>query len=161
MVVVEHDPEIIRESDYILDLGPRRRRGRRRGDVLRPDRPASNGSLTGEYLRGLRRIPMPARRRRPRAGRAGSRCAARREHNLQAIDVAIPLGCFVCLTGVSGSGKSTLAEEVLYKAVRRAPRGRPRGGPGATPGIEGLPSTSTRWCSWTSARSAARRAPTP
>ena len=136
VVVVEHDPEIIRESDYLLDLGPKA--GEAGGEVMYFGPTGRvNGSLTGEYLRGLRRIPVPARRRRPREDRwLTVRGAA--EHNLKAIDVAIPLGCFVCLTGVSGSGKSTLAEEVLYKAVRRA-LGDPEGRPGRHAGIEGLP----------------------
>jgi excinuclease ABC subunit A len=136
VVVVEHDPEIIRESDYLLDLGPKA--GEAGGEVMYFGPTGRvNGSLTGEYLRGLRRIPVPARRRRPREDRwLTVRGAA--EHNLKAIDVAIPLGCFVCLTGVSGSGKSTLAEEVLYKSVRRA-LGDPEGRPGRHAGIEGLP----------------------
>jgi excinuclease ABC subunit A len=136
VVVVEHDPEIIRESDYILDLGPRAGAGGGEVMYFGPTERV-NGSLTGEYLRGRRRIPVPARRRLPAEGRwLTVRGAA--ENNLKAIDVAVPLGCFVCLTGVSGSGKSTLAEEVLYKAARRA-LGDPEGRPGRHAGIEGLP----------------------
>ncbi len=134
VVVVEHDPEIIRESDVILDLGPQA--GENGGRVMYFGPTAEvNGSLTGEYLRGARRIPVPERRRPPDGRWLGIRGAA--ENNLKAIDVDIPLGLMVCLTGVSGSGKSTLAEEVLYKAARRA-LGDPEGRPGQHRGIDGL-----------------------
>jgi excinuclease ABC subunit A len=135
VVVVEHDPEIIRESDLILDLGPAA--GENGGQVMYFGPTAQvNGSLTGQYLRGARRIALPETRRRPRAGRwLTVRGAA--ENNLKEIDVAIPLGLFVCLTGVSGSGKSTLAEEVLYRAAKRA-LGDPEGRPGQHRSLEGL-----------------------
>ncbi len=134
VVVVEHDPEIIRESDFILDLGPQA--GENGGRVMYFGPTAAvNGSLTGEYLRGVRRIPIPEHRRPPDGGWLGIRGAA--ANNLKTIDVDIPLGLMVCLTGVSGSGKSTLAEEILYKAARRA-LGDPEGRPGRHRGIEGL-----------------------
>ena len=134
VVVVEHDPEIIRESDLLLDLGPQA--GENGGRVMYFGPTAEvNGSLTGEYLKGIRRIPLPQRRRRPDGRWLNIRGAA--ENNLKGIDVDIPLGLLVCLTGVSGSGKSTLAEEILYKAARRA-LGDPEGRPGRHRGIDGL-----------------------
>jgi excinuclease ABC subunit A len=135
VVVVEHDPEIIRESDYLLDLGPRA--GDQGGEVMYFG-PTSkvNGSLTGQYLRGRRKISSAARQRAPVKGRWLTIKGAA-ENNLKKIDVRVPLGLFVCLTGVSGSGKSTLAEEVLYKAARRA-LGNPEGRPGEHRSISGL-----------------------
>ncbi|MCU0559851.1 MAG: excinuclease ABC subunit UvrA [Desulfobacterales bacterium] len=134
VVVVEHDPEIIRESDVILDLGPQA--GENGGRVMYFGPTAEvNSCLTGEYLRGIRRIPVPARRRTPGARWLNIRGAA--ENNLKEIDVDVPLGLMVCLTGVSGSGKSTLAEEILYKAARRA-LGDPEGRPGRHRTITGF-----------------------
>ncbi len=134
IVVVEHDPEIIRESDFLLDLGPRA--GEQGGNVMYFGPTASvNGSLTGEYLTGERQIPLPEIRRKPQKGQWIVIKGAS-EHNLKSIDIRIPLGLFVCLTGVSGSGKSTLAEEILYKAVKRA-KGDPQGRPGQYEAISG------------------------
>ena len=134
VVVVEHDPEIIRESDFILDLGPKA--GAEGGRVMYFGPTADvNGSLTGQYLRGVRRIPVPLKRRTPNGCWLTVRGAA--ENNLKGIDVSIPLGLLVCLTGVSGSGKSTLAEEILFKATRRA-LGEPEGRPGQHRAIEGI-----------------------
>ena len=134
VVVVEHDSEIIRESDFILDLGPQA--GENGGQLMYFGPTGQvNGSLTGQYLRGARRIPVPERRRTPNGRWLTIRGAA--ENNLKAIDVNIPLGLFVCLTGVSGSGKSTLAEEILYKAARRA-LGDSAGRPGQHRAIEGI-----------------------
>ncbi len=133
VVVVEHDPEIIRESDFILDLGPKA--GAEGGRLMYFGPTADvNGSLTGQYLRGVRRIPVPEHRRTPNGPWLTIRGAA--ENNLKGIDVSIPLGLLVCLTGVSGSGKSTLAEEILFKAARRA-LGDPEGRPGQHRAIEG------------------------
>jgi excinuclease ABC subunit A len=134
IVVVEHDPAIIRSADYLLDLGPRA--GEQGGRVMYfgPAGEVKN-SLTGRYLSGELRIPMPAQRRSPRRGQwLTIRGAA--ENNLQNIDVAIPLGLMVCLTGVSGSGKSTLAEEILYKGLKRL-HGAGEGKPGHFRAIDG------------------------
>jgi excinuclease ABC subunit A len=134
VVVVEHDPEIIRESDFILDLGPQA--GEDGGRLMYFGPTAGvNDSLTGQYLRGVRRIPLPERRRAPDGKWLTIRGAA--ENNLKDIDVSVPLGLLVCLTGVSGSGKSTLAEEILYKAAARA-LGDPEGRPGQHRALEGL-----------------------
>jgi excinuclease ABC subunit A len=126
LVVVEHDPEIISQSDFMLDLGPSA--GQHGGKVMYfgPTRRV-NGSLTGQFLRGERQIPVPKKRRRPKQGQwlSVERAA---QNNLKEIDVHIPLGLLVCLTGVSGSGKSTLAEEIIYKGIKWAkwdPQGRP------------------------------------
>ncbi|MGD2185535.1 MAG: excinuclease ABC subunit UvrA, partial [Desulfobacterales bacterium] len=135
VVVVEHDPEIIRESDFLLDLGPRA--GEKGGEVMYfgPTNRV-NESLTGKYLKGERRIPLKKRRRRPQKDQWITIHDAA-ENNLKNIEVQIPLGLFVCLTGVSGSGKSTLAEEILYNAAKRA-LGDPRGRPGLHKKIKGI-----------------------
>ena len=135
VVVVEHDPEIIRESDFLLDLGPLA--GEKGGEVMYFGPTARvNGSLTGQYLKGQRRIALGKQQRRPQKNRWITIKKAA-ENNLKNIDVPIPLGLFVCLTGVSGSGKSTLAEEILYKAAKRA-LGDPRDRPGRHQKISGI-----------------------
>lgn len=139
VVVVEHDPEIIRESDHILDLGPGA--GENGGHVIYFGPTAKiQKSLTGDYLTGRRKIPVPKSVRRPKPGKwMGVKGAS--ENNLKSIDVDIPLGCFVCLTGVSGSGKSTLAEEILYKAIKRE-KGDSVGRPGQYTRISGTRTVS-------------------
>lgn len=137
IIVVEHDPEIIRESDRILDLGPGA--GERGGDIVYFGAPAGilheARSLTGQYLAGQRQIAVPQKRRRPRPGYALTIRGAT-QNNLKHIDVTIPLGLLVCVTGVSGSGKSTLVHEVLYNGLQKA-RGIAGGTPGTCAAIEG------------------------
>jgi excinuclease ABC subunit A len=135
VVVVEHDYEIITKSDYVLDMGPKA--GENGGEVMYFG-PASGltNTLTGQYLTSERQIPMPKARRDTEKTQWLTVLGAE-ENNLKGIDVRIPLGLFVCLTGVSGSGKSTLAEEIIYKAIKRE-KGDQQGRPGAHRGILGL-----------------------
>jgi excinuclease ABC subunit A len=137
IVVVEHDPEIIRESDRILDLGPGA--GEQGGEMVYFGAPAGilrqKRSLTGQYLAGKRTIPVPTRRRRPRRGQAITIRGAS-QNNLKDIDVTIPLGLLACVTGVSGSGKSTLVHGVLYNGLQKA-RGIAAGTPGVCRNIRG------------------------
>jgi len=117
VIVVEHDEETMRESDFIVDLGPGA--GAHGGEVVVTGAPeevaACPRSITGQYLAGALLIPIPGKRRKGN-GKV-LRVVGAAAHNLKAIDVEIPLGRFVCVTGVSGSGKSSLVEEVLYRGV--------------------------------------------
>ena len=117
LIVVEHDEDTIRAADYIVDVGPGA--GVNGGEIVAAgtleDILAEPRSITGDYLAGRRRIPVPAQRR-PGNGQILKICGAR-ENNLQNIDVEFPLGTFICVTGVSGSGKSSLVNEILYKKL--------------------------------------------
>ena len=137
VVVVEHDPEIITAADHVIDMGPGP--GSAGGEIVAQGNVAAIAaaprSLTGRYLAGAARIPVPGRRRPPlptlevvvRGARA---------NNLRNVDVRIPLARLVCITGVSGSGKSTLVEEVLYRGLLRR-RGLPTAPPGACDALQG------------------------
>lgn len=119
VVVVEHDEETIRAADYIIEIGPGP--GVYGGEVVAAGPIdailTSTNSVTGQYLSGNRQIPLPESRRMPNGASLVVRGA--QQNNLQDIDIAIPLGLFVCITGVSGSGKSTFVNEVLYKKLQQ------------------------------------------
>ncbi len=140
VIVVEHDEQTIRTADWVVDLGPGA--GDHGGQVVAegpPDAIAGHPrSLTGKYLSGELQIPIPKQRRQP--GDKFLMIRGVRTNNLKNIDVRIPLGLFVCITGVSGSGKSSLIEDTLYPALRRALYGSrdPVGPYNALEGVEHL-----------------------
>jgi excinuclease ABC subunit A len=137
VLVVEHDTETILEADWIVDLGPRagEHGGRLIAEGTVEDILRAPESLTGAYLTGRLSVPIPSERRQGNGKHL--RIVGARENNLKNLDVSVPLGRFVCITGVSGSGKSTLMVEILYKALARQLNGA-HTQPGEYERIEGL-----------------------
>jgi excinuclease ABC subunit A len=136
VLVVEHDEQMMREADWLVDMGPGA--GEHGGEVVAEGTAAQvmrNGrSVTGDFLSGKRRIAVPERRGEDRGS---FRVLGAREHNLKDVDVEFPVGKFVCVTGVSGSGKSTLVNEIVYKALaNRLLKTRTK--PGAHESVEGI-----------------------
>ncbi|MGE3538918.1 MAG: excinuclease ABC subunit UvrA [Candidatus Tectimicrobiota bacterium] len=136
VLVVEHDRDTILAADYVLDLGPGA--GEHGGQLIAAGTPEAivqhPASLTGQYLQGRLAIPIPAARRQP-----GARCLrliGAAANNLRALDVCIPLGLLICVSGVSGSGKSTLVMDILHKALAQRLH-RAQEAPGAFRALEG------------------------
>ena len=136
LIVVEHDEDTMRAADYIVDIGPGA--GVHGGQVVAcgtaEEVMTTPGSITGDYLAGRRKVPVPETRRPGNGHQLVIRGAA--ENNLRHIDVAFPLGAFIAVTGVSGSGKSSLVNEILYKRLG-ADLNRTKARPGKHDGIEG------------------------
>ena len=137
LIVVEHDEDTIRSADYVVDIGPGA--GVNGGEVVCAgsveDICACPKSITGQYLSGRMKIPVPEKRR-PGNGKVIRICGAR-ENNLKNIDVDIPLGKLICVTGVSGSGKSSLINEIFYKTLA-AEKNRVKVRPGKCDCLKGL-----------------------
>ena len=137
VIVVEHDEETILSADHVIDLGPGA--GEQGGRIVAQGTPKdvrdNPDSLTGDFLAGRKKIPLPAERRTPARGWLTAHGC--KENNLKNVNVRFPLGLFVCITGVSGSGKSTLVSDILYRALARHFYGS-RDKPGAHDKITGL-----------------------
>ena len=136
VIVVEHDEDTMWAADTIIDIGPGP--GEHGGQVVATgtaqDIINTPGSLTGDYLSGRKKIPVPSERRKPQGWLTVKGAA---ENNLRHIDVAFPLRVFTCVTGVSGSGKSSLVNEILYKTAARSLY-KSKDEPGKSDGLEGL-----------------------
>ncbi|MBR6916568.1 MAG: excinuclease ABC subunit UvrA, partial [Clostridia bacterium] len=137
VIVVEHDEETMMSADYIIDIGPLA--GVHGGEIVAAGTPKqiceNRKSITGAYLSGRRQIKIPGERR-PGNGHTLTVRGAK-EHNLKNIDVSIPLGCFVCVTGVSGSGKSSLVNSIIYESLA-GKLNRAASFPGKHDGIDGV-----------------------
>ena len=137
VLVVEHDEETICVADHVVDIGPGA--GEHGGEIVHSGTVAqlkkNRNSLTGQYISGKKSIPVPALRRQ--TGDDWITIREAREHNLRSIDVEIPIGCFVTVTGVSGSGKSTLVNDILYRKLMQEIY-KSKVAPGLHTSIEGL-----------------------
>ena len=137
LIVVEHDEDTMRSADYLIDIGPGA--GTHGGTVVAAGTPeevmANPDSLTGQYLSGKKKIPVPEKRRSGTGKWLTVRGAA--ENNLKKIDVSVPLGTLTCVTGVSGSGKSSLVNEIIYKKLG-VELNRMKAHPGKFERIEGI-----------------------
>ncbi|MCL3777500.1 MULTISPECIES: excinuclease ABC subunit UvrA [unclassified Actinomyces] len=138
LIVVEHDEDTIRSADYVVDIGPGA--GEKGGEVVYAGPVtgllSTDGSVTGDYLAGRRRIEVPAERRRPERGRELTVVGAR-ENNLKDVTVSFPLGLLTAVTGVSGSGKSSLVNAILYQVLANR-LNHARGVPGRHKTVRGL-----------------------
>ena len=139
LLVVEHDPQIMQRADRLLDMGPGA--GERGGSIVSYGTPAAVAadphSVTGAYLTGRKRVELPQTRRRTAQRERGTlELLGVTQHNLRSIDVSLPLGKLVCITGVSGSGKSTLIQDVLYPALLKR-KGKPTESAGAHRALRG------------------------
>ena len=136
LIVVEHDEDTMRAADYVVDIGPGA--GEHGGQVIATgtaeDIMKSPNSITGKYLSGEIKIPVPKTRRKPKGF---LKVVGAKENNLKNIDVKVPIGVLTCVTGVSGSGKSSLVNEILYKSLARK-LNRARTIPGKCKKIEGM-----------------------
>ncbi|MFP5527722.1 excinuclease ABC subunit UvrA [Peptococcus simiae] len=139
LIVVEHDDETMRAADFLVDVGPGA--GEHGGQIVASGSPeevmANEASITGRFLSGKERIPIPANRR-PVDPDRHLKVRGAKENNLRNIDVTFPLGVLTCVTGVSGSGKSTLVNEILDKALEKHLYTQSKARPGAYKHLEGL-----------------------